>query len=42
LEKRLGVAYYFHMDKDGDPRRDAAFANLRTVQKYLRGEVREF
>lgn len=42
LEKRLEVAYYFHMEKDGDPRRDKAFANLRTVQKYLRGEVREF
>jgi hypothetical protein len=42
LEKRLEVAYYFHLDKDGNPRRDAAFTNLRTVQRYLRGETREF
>lgn len=42
LEQYLEVAYIWHMDKDGDPRRDSAFANLRTVQKYLRGEVREF
>lgn len=36
LERRLEVAYYFSLDKDGDPRRDAAFANLRKVQTYLR------
>ncbi len=42
LEKRLEVAYFLSLDKDGDPRRDAAFANLRTVQRYLHGETREF
>lgn len=42
LEKRLEVAYYFSLDKDGDPRRDAAFAHLRTAQQYLRGERYEF
>jgi len=44
LEKRLDLAYPYHVDAEGDPiwPRDKAFANLRTVQKYLRGEVREF
>jgi hypothetical protein len=30
------------MEKDGDEFRDSAFRSLRTVQKYLRGEIAEF
>lgn len=44
LEKRLDVAYTYHVDGEGDPipPRDKAFANLHTVQRYLRGERYEF
>jgi hypothetical protein len=38
LEESLNRAYLWSTDKDGDPYRDEAFANLRQVQAYLRGE----
>jgi hypothetical protein len=42
LEQTLEKAFPFNLEKDGDEFRDAAFRNLRTVQQYLRGEIREF
>jgi hypothetical protein len=42
LEETLEKAFRFNLDKDGDPYRDSAFANLAVVQRYLRGEIREF
>ena len=42
LQSILESAFYFHMEKDGNPDRDAAFAHLTIVQKYLKGEVTEF
>lgn len=42
LETVLEAAFRFVHEKDGDPYRDDTFANLRLVQKYLRGESTEF
>ncbi len=42
LEQILEKAFPFNNEKDGDEYRDKPFANLRTVQKYLRGEIEEF
>ncbi len=42
LERILGEAIQFYCEKDGDEYNDRPFANLRVVQKYLRGEIREF
>jgi len=42
LKSTLENAFYFHMEKDGNPERDAAFANLAFVRKYLAGEINEF
>ena len=42
LESTLEKAYPFNLAKDGDEYRDRAFANLATVQRYLRGELSEF
>jgi hypothetical protein len=42
LETTLEAAYPFCMEKDGDEFRDSAFRSLRTVQRYLRGEISEF
>lgn len=36
LEIRLNSAFRYTMEKDGDRDRDAAFAHLKIVQKYLR------
>jgi hypothetical protein len=41
LIERLESAFLWHTDKDGNPDRDNAFANLDIVRRYLRGEVRE-
>ncbi len=42
LEEILEKAYLWHLEKDGDEFRDAAFRNLRIVQQYLRNEIDEF
>ena len=42
LQATLETAFYFHMEKDGNPDRDAAFAHLKHVQEYLAGERSEF
>lgn len=42
LEEILEMAFRFNLEKDGDEFRDKPFANLRIVQKYLRGEITEF
>ena len=42
LGEILEKAFWWSLDKDGDELRDTAFANLRVVQQYLRGEIREF
>lgn len=42
LEQTLESAFRFNHEKDGDPFRDNAFEHLRIVQRYLRGEIREF
>jgi hypothetical protein len=42
LEQILEKAFLWNMDKDGDEFRDSAFRSLRTVQQYLRNEIREF
>lgn len=42
LEDILEKAFLWSLDKDGDPHRDAAFAHLRVVQRYLLGEIDEF
>jgi hypothetical protein len=42
LEEILEKAFWFTLEKDGDEFRDAAFRSLRTVQRYLRGEIDEF
>ena len=42
LEQILEKAFPFNLEKDGDEFRDKPFANLRIVQKYLRGEINEF
>ena len=36
LQIRLESAFRYTMEKDGDRDRDAAFAHLKVVQKYLR------
>ena len=36
LQVRLESAFRYTMEKDGDPNRDAAFAHLNVVQRYLR------
>jgi hypothetical protein len=36
LQIRLESAFRYSLEKDGDRDRDAAFAHLRVVQKYLR------
>ena len=42
LEQTLEMAFRYNLPKDGDPFRDYAFEHLRIVQRYLRGEIREF
>jgi Nucleotidyltransferase of unknown function (DUF6036) len=42
LEEILEKAFRWNLEKDGDDYRDIPFRNLRTVQRYLRGEVGEF
>jgi Nucleotidyltransferase of unknown function (DUF6036) len=42
LEDVLEAAFRWNLDKDGDDYRDIPFRNLRTVQRYLRGEIAEF
>jgi hypothetical protein len=42
LEAILEKAFLWNLDKDGDRFRDDAFAHLRIVQRYLRGEIREY
>ena len=42
LELTLEKAFPFNLPKDGDSYRDEAFEHLRIVQRYLRGEIREF
>jgi hypothetical protein len=42
LEQILEKAFPFNLEKDGDEFRDKPFSNLRIVQCYLRGEIREF
>lgn len=39
LEAILEKAFPFNLEKDGDPFRDVPFANLRVVQRYIRGEI---
>lgn len=42
LREILELAYLLNLEKDGDRFRDDAFEHLEIVQKYLRGEIREF
>jgi hypothetical protein len=42
LERILELAFYFVPADIGDSDRDGAFANLKVVQSYLRGERDEF
>ena len=35
LQERVEAAYWLTHEKDGDPGREAAFASLRVVQRYL-------
>lgn len=42
LQASLEKAFYYSLEKDGDRHRDAAFANLKTVQAYLSNEIEEF
>jgi hypothetical protein len=42
LQESFENAFIWTMEKDGDPIRDRAAANLRTVKQYLRGEIKEF
>ena len=39
LGTRVDAAWWLSHEKDGDPGREAAFASLRVVQKYLRDGV---
>jgi len=39
LNRRLESTWWFALEKDGDRDRDATFAHLRTVQRYLREGV---
>jgi hypothetical protein len=35
LQERVEAAYWLTHEKDGDPGREAAFASLRVVKRYL-------
>lgn len=39
VKESLELAWCWHMEKDGNPQRDRAFANFQALRAYLEGEV---